>query len=414
MSLQDRIQTLEKGEGAARMSTLVTVALTAVKAIVGYLSGSIALLADALHSLSDVFTSLAVWLGLRLSQRTPSERFPYGFYRVETLTFLLVSVIIVASGAQILAESFTRILTPQALTLRLVTLPVASLSAVVSFLLFQYKSHIGRETNSQALLGEAKHSMVDVWSSILVFVGILAHCLGLVQAEPTAGFLIGLLTVWLGVGMGKDAVLILLDACLKPELVTRMRRIAVEVFGVKGVHDIRVRRSGPFVFAEMHVELDRTMSVEKAAQISDTIEDEIRRSIKQLDSLLVRTEPTKKEACTIVVPVQDSAGLDSRISDHFGRSPYFIFIDWRDDQPASWFVVENPGARLEKRRGIESAHLLARHKADVLVAREVGEGPYHVLRDSSIQILDLNRKSDIKEILKAFSRNELRSLVPAK
>ena len=412
MRAEEKLQLLRKGATAAKVSTYVTVMLTGIKATVGLLSGSIALLADAVHSLSDIFTSLAVWLGMKLSQRRPSERFSYGFYRVETLAFLVVSVVVAASGAQVLLESVKRVLTPSAVALAPATLSVAVVSAAVSYLLFRYKSQIGEETHSQALQGEAKHSLVDVLSSALVFVAILVHHVGFPWAEGVAGLLIGLLTIRLGVGMGRDAVLVLLDACSKPELLSQMKKIAMQVNGVTGVHEIRVRRSGPFIFAEMHVEVETTMQVEKAEMISNAIEERIKGSMEQVDSVMIHVEPSKKDVYRIAIPVEDDKGLDSRISEHFGKSPYFILIDLPKHGPRSWFVVENPAARIERKRGIEAAHLLANHRADFLIAREVGEGPYHALRDRSIQILDLGPRLAVRQVLDAFSRKELRSLIP--
>jgi predicted Fe-Mo cluster-binding NifX family protein len=256
--------------------------------------------------------------------------------------------------------------------------------------------------------------MVDVLSSALVFAAILVHYVGFPWTEGIAGLLIGLLTIRLGLGMGRDAVLVLLDACLKPELISQMKEIATEVNGVRGIHEIKVRRSGPFIFAEMHVEVDRGMRMDEADAISSAIEERIRESIGEVDSVTLHVEPSKKDVYRIAVPVEDDSGLDSEISQHFGKSPYFILIDVHKDGPRSWFVVENPGAGIERKRGIEAAHLLAQHRADVLVAKEVGEGPYHVLRDSSIQIFDLNGESDIKRLLDAFSRKELRSLAHPK
>jgi len=406
---EDRAQILEKGVRAAKVSTVMTVLLACVKTAVGLLSGSIALLADAVHSFSDLFSSLAVWFGLKLSQRRFSERFPYGLYRAETLAFLAVSIVVMVSGAEILMESFKRILSSPHLTHTPATLSVAALSAFVSLLLSRYKSRAGNETNSQALQAEAKHSMIDVWSSMLVFTGILIHWIGFVWAEVVAGLMIGLLVIKLGLGMGKDAVLVLLDACLKPELVSKARTIAMGVNGVKDVHDIKMRRSGPFIFGEMHVAVDGAMPVDKAEWISDLVQKRVRDSIKELDSLTVHTEPLQKETYRIVIPVESDEGLNSKFSEHFGKATYFLFIDLYEGSPTRWFVIENPAAKIEKKRGIESAHLLAQHKADVLVTKELGEGPYHVLRDSGIQILDLNGESEIKRVLEAFLKKELRN-----
>jgi len=267
-------------------------------------------------------------------------------------------------------------------------------------------------TNSQALQGEAKHSLVDVSSSALVFAAILVHYLGFPWAEGIAGLLIGVLTIRLGVGMGRDAVLVLLDACLRPELVSQMKEIATRVAGVRGVHEIKVRRSGPFIFADMHVEVDRAMRVDEADAISDVIEERIKDSIEKVDSVMLHVEPAKKDVYRIAIPIEDDRGMESKISQHFAKSPCFILIDAHEDAPRSWFVVENPGARIERRKGIEAVHLLAQHSTDVLVTRQVGEGPYHVLRDSSIQVLDLGEESNIERVVDAFLRKKLKSLDP--
>jgi cation diffusion facilitator family transporter len=409
---EDKAQILEKGVRTAKISTAITVLLTLLKAIVGLLSASIVLLADAVHSFSDLFSSFAVWFGLKISERTPSEKFPYGLYRAETLAFLIVSIIVSISGAEILAESFKRILTPSALSHTPVTLSVAAVSGFLSLLLSHYKSRAGHETNSQVIQAEAKHSMIDVWSSMLVFVGVLIHWIGFGWAEAVAGLLIGLLIIKLGVGMGKDAVLALLDACLKPELISKARIIAMEVDGVKGVHDIKMRRSGPFVLGEMHVEVDGAMMVDKAAWISDLVEKNIRGSVSELDSLVVHTEPFQKEVYRIVIPVERDEGLNSEISEHFGKAPYFLFIDLDKGNATRWFVIVNHAAKKQKKRGIEASNLLIHQGGDVLISKEFGEGPYHVLRDNGIQMLDLNGNSEIKHVLEALVKKELINLAP--
>jgi cation diffusion facilitator family transporter len=403
---------LRKGALAAKVSTAAMMVLTVLKAVVGLLSGSIALVADAIHSVADVFTSLAVWIGLRLSEGEPSEKFPYGLYRAETLAFLVVSIVVAISGAQILLESFRRILTPTPVSLVGIGLSVAAGSAIVSYLLSQYKERIGKEINSQALQGEAKHSNVDVWSSALVFAGILLQKLGFAEAEGIAGLLIGALTIELGLKMGWDAILVLMDASLDPALLSKIRTIATDVDGVKGLHALKVRRSGPFLFAEMHVEVDSTMQVAKADMVSDAIEEKVRESINSVDSFLIHAEPMKKNARRIAIPIEQNDGLNSKISPHFGKSPNFLLIDQAENAQTTWFVVLNPGAKMNKKRGIEAAHILIEHGVDVVLADEVGEGPYHVLRDNSIQILKLNNESEIKRVLDSFGRKELRSLTP--
>jgi predicted Fe-Mo cluster-binding NifX family protein len=164
----------------------------------------------------------------------------------------------------------------------------------------------------------------------------------------------------------------------------------------------------------MHIGVDRAMRMDEADAISSAIEERIRDSIEEVDSLMLHVEPSKKDMYRIAIPVEEDKGLDSRVSYHFGKSPYFILIDLHENGLRSWLVVENHGARIERKRGIEASRLLVQHKVDVLVAKEVGEGPYHVLRDSSVQLLDLGEESEIGHVLDAFSKKELRSLTYAK
>lgn len=118
---------LERGENAAKYSTLANLVLAIIKGVVGVLSGSIALLADAVHSFSDIFGSLAVYIGLRLSRRKPDEKFPYGYYKFETLASLIISVIIILSGLYIIIESLNGILAPKAINIPLFAISVALL-----------------------------------------------------------------------------------------------------------------------------------------------------------------------------------------------------------------------------------------------------------------------------------------------
>jgi len=114
-----KVSSLRKGERVAGRSVLAAIFLAVLKGLVGVLSGSIAVLADAVHSLSDVFGSVTVWIGLRLSQRKPTQEFPYGYYRAETLASLAVSIVILISGVQILVESGKRLAEPSSISFSL-------------------------------------------------------------------------------------------------------------------------------------------------------------------------------------------------------------------------------------------------------------------------------------------------------
>lgn len=406
----EKVTSLKRGEKAAIESALVMVILSLMKGVVGIVSGSVALLADAIHSFSDIFASIAVWLGLRFAQKKPSKRFTYGFGRVETLALLAVSIIIIVSGIEILIESIERLRTIVIIKYPHLTIAVALISVLTSLLLSIYKIKIGKKVGSHALIGDGKHSRADAFSSILVVIGVISSYFGVPWVEAFAGIIISLVVLKLGIWMGKDALLILLDVCMKPELIQQVKEIAGRVSGVKLVHNIKIRRAGPFILGEMHMETDQTLTVDKAHEISQEVENKVKSKMKDMDSLIIHIEPEKKDRYKLVIPIQQDRGLDSIISSHFGNAQYFVFIDVEGKKTVDWQILKNPGSSLDKGKGIVAANFLIKNKVNVLITKEIGQGPFHFLRDSAIKIFHLPEDTSIIGIVKEFSDQRLESL----
>jgi cation diffusion facilitator family transporter len=389
---------LKKGEKAAIYSSLTNLLLAIVKGIIGIFSGSIALIADSIHSFSDIVASLAVFIGIRLSQRKPDEMFPYGYYKIESLASLIISVIIIVTGIGIAIESFNAFLNPSLIEIPLLSLSVAAFSAVISFLLARYKEKIGKLIGSQALVNDGKHSFIDIFSSLIVFVGILSSYLGYLSVQGISGIFVALLIIYMGLKLAKDDVLVLLDASMDPEKVNEIKSIASGVEGVEGVHNIKVRRSGPFVFAELHIETKKGFSVKMASEIIINVQTAVKDRIKNLDSLTVQIEPFKKKNLRVAVPVEEKNGLKSRMSEHFARAPYILIVNVIDSEIKDTIIKENPGASLEKKRGIETAEFLGKEKVDVLIGSEVGEGPMYALSDKLIDVM-IPKGKNLEEII---------------
>lgn len=394
---KNRIE-LKKGEKAALSSSLINLILAVIKGIVGLFSGSIALIADSIHSFSDIVASLAVYIGLRLSRRKPDEKFPYGYYKIESFVSMIISAIIVISGLEIIFESFNNFLNPTMIGLPLLSLSVAALSAVVSFFLARYQEKIGREIDSQALINDGKHSFIDIFSSIIVFIGILSSYLGYLRIQGISGILVAILIIYIGLKLAKDDFLVLLDASMDPEKIKQIKSIAEKVEGVEGVHDIKVRRSGPFVFAELHLETKKGLPVKKAFEITEIVKKAVKADIKNLDTLTVQIEPIKKKKLRFAVLVENKKGLVSDISKHFARAPYILIADIDNDEIVDLKFMDNPGTKLEKKKGIETAEFLGKQKVDILISNEVGEGPMYVLSNKLIDIKS-PQGENLKEIL---------------
>lgn len=202
---------LQKGTTVSRRSALVPVVLSIAKGAVGLLSGSIALLADAAHTIMDIAGSVIVWLGLRLSLRKPTDRFPYGFYKAESICTLIVCIIMIFTGEEILRDSIERFYVPSVISFRPVVIAVAVSSGFVSYFLARYKAKAGREINSQGLRVESRHSFADVLNSGLVCGSVLFTYLNVSWVEPLAAVIIFAFILWAALTFGKDSAFSLMD-----------------------------------------------------------------------------------------------------------------------------------------------------------------------------------------------------------
>jgi len=390
---------LKKGEKAAECSIIANFALAIIKTVAGVLSGSIALLADAVHSFSDIFSSLAVYIGLKLSQRKPDEKFPYGYYKFETLSSLIISVIIIISGFEIAMESLNGIITPKTINMPLIAITVAFISAVVSFLLTRLKDNVGREINSPALINDGKHSFVDIFSSFIVFFGILTAYIGYPIFQGVAGFAVAMLIIYIGIKSGKEALLILLDANLDSKVVEKIRVIAISFEGVKGIHNIKVRRSGPYIFAELHVETDINLSLQKASTISKSLEKRIKNEVNDLDSIITKIEPKKKFVVRIAIPIDKDEGLNSVISKHFGKAPYFLVVDVNNDNIKNIQLMKNPAVTFEQKKGLKTVKFLKNEEVNILLFNgKIKEGPSYALSNELISVI-IPHGEDLKNII---------------
>jgi cation diffusion facilitator family transporter len=408
--MNEKNQLFRKGEKAAIISAAVLLAFSILKGTVSVISGSVALLADSIHSFADIFSSIAVWAGLKLIQKKPTERFPYGYYKAETLALLIVTVTIVVSGVLMLKEAVDRLFEPGVVLFSSVVLAVAAFSGLVSYFLSRYKKNVGSLIGSQSLVSEGQHSLVDVYTSLLVFVGVLFASLGYPVAEVLAGLAIGLYVMKVGLWFGKDAVLVLMDACLSPQKAREMKEIAEKVRGVRGVHDLRLHKSGPVSFGEMHIEVEEALPLEKAHEISDEIEGKIRERFKDIESITIHVEPAQKQKIKVGIPAVEDKGLESKTSAHFGNVPFFAFIELENKQTKYVCVKVNRAARIARKKGIGAAQFLVDEKVDVVLAGGMGKGPFHLLRDNLVQVYILQKGVEVREAIQLLENSRLEKM----
>ena len=407
MALQEKLML---GANASKNSTLTLVFLATLKGTVGFYSGSPALIADAVHTSLDIFTSLAVWVGLKLSLKGAGEEFPYGYYKAENLVSLFVSIVILFSGVELVRGALVSITNPVEIVLQGIAFGTAIFSVMAMYTLSQYKLRIGRQIDSQALIADAMHSYTDVFSSLVVVVAIAGSILGLPWFDGVGVLVISLMIFKLGIGIARNSALTLMDAWLDKNSITRIRHNVGSIQGVKMVEDIRLRKSGLVVFGEIAVEIEGDTNLKRVEMLSEEIEKTVKNEVKNLEHLVINAKPGKMAVMKVAVPVLMQEGLHSKISRHFGKAPYYIIIELEDDKIKNWDVSENPAAGLDRKRGVKTAEFLKSRGVNVVIVGEIGEGPFHTLRDSFVKMLQMPEAvEDVEKVVGKIS--ELSTLI---
>jgi cation diffusion facilitator family transporter len=375
---------MDKGEKVALLAIGINLALFGIKYTFSTLSGSIALKADAFHSLSDVVASSTVFGGLIIAKRK-TKSFPYGLYKVENLVSVMVALAIFYAGYEIVMEATKGV----AVELQNIWLTIASVLCVIviTYGYSRYATKVGTEINSPSLIADAKHIGVDMFSSAMVLVALLSSFAG-VNLDRISAFIIVFIIAWSGGKILIDGIRVLLDASLDYKTLSLAEKLILAEPQVMEIQHLMGRNSGRYKFIEADIFL-KTHDLNRAHFIADRIETNIKSQIKNVDRVLIHYEPTKKENFIYAVPLEYAN--QQRISRHFGEAPYFglITVRIKDKKAIEQKVIANPFTQVDHGKGILAAEFLNKHLVDVVITKESfeGKGPYYVFSNAAVDNL---------------------------
>ena len=375
---------MDKGEKVALLAIGINLALFGIKYTFSTLSGSIALKADAFHSLSDVVASSTVFGGLIIAKRK-TKSFPYGLYKVENLVSVMVALAIFYAGYEILMEATKGV----AVELQNIWLTIASVLCVIviTYGYSRYATKVGTEINSPSLIADAKHIGVDMFSSAMVLVALLSSFAG-VNLDRISAFIIVFIIAWSGGKILIDGIRVLLDASLDYKTLSLAEKLILAEPQVMEIQHLMGRNSGRYKFIEADIFL-KTHDLNRAHFIADRIETNIKSQIKNVDRVLIHYEPSKKENFIYAVPLEYAN--QQRISRHFGEAPYFglITVRIKDKKAIEQKVIANPFTQVDHGKGILAAEFLNKHLVDVVITKESfeGKGPYYVFSNAAVDNL---------------------------
>jgi cation diffusion facilitator family transporter len=277
LSLPDETEDPQHGPAeraaAASRSTWVSVAvnllLTSTQIAAGVLSRSQGLIADGIHSLSDLVADFVVLFANHHSQKDADEDHPYGHHRFETAASLVLGALLLAVGVGMLWSAFLKLEQPDTVQrVHVAALWVAGGALVAKELLFRYMLSVAKRVKSSMLVANAWHARSDAASSLVVGIGIAGNLAGYPILDPIAAAIVGFMVAKMGWGFGWDAMHDLMDRAIDDREVAAIRKTLEETSGIHGVHDIRTRKMGDMIVVDAHIEVDASLSVEAGHDIA--------------------------------------------------------------------------------------------------------------------------------------------------
>lgn len=276
------------------MSMAVNVVLTILKLAAGILARSGAMVSDALHSASDIFSGIIVLIGVRVSSRAPDNNHPYGHERFECVAALLLAGILTFVGGSICVSAVREIADGSALRREapgILALAAALVSIVTKESLFWYTRGYARKYRSTALRAEAWHQRSDALSSVGALIGIAGARLGVPVMEPVASGIIGLFIMRVAVRVFREAVDQMVDHSGSPETESALRGTAVSQPGVRGVELLRTRMFGNRLYVDMEISADPALTLAEAHEIAERTHDAIEQAFPEVKHIMVHVNP---------------------------------------------------------------------------------------------------------------------------
>jgi cation diffusion facilitator family transporter len=325
----------EKRE-AALSSVVAAVFLTTLKLAIGLMTGSLGILAEAAHSGLDLVAALVTFFAVRIADRPPDERYRYGYGKVENLSALIETLLLLITCVWIIYEAIQRLFfKPVEIEASIWAFGVMVVSIAVDVSRSRILYRAARKHNSQALEADALHFSTDIWSSAVVLVGLglvwLSERLGpewswLVKGDAVAALVVAVIVVYVSLQLGKRAVVVLLDVA-PPGLAERIAAEAAQVPGVQSLGAVRLRQAGASVFVDLVVHVDRSVSLEEAHQVAEVVDGHVTEIVPRGD-VIVHVDPVRRSGENLSQTVSAiAARLGLRTHDvhaHEVRNRYFV------------------------------------------------------------------------------------------
>lgn len=287
-----------KAQFATILGIIVNIFLTIIKAVAGLMANSRALIADAFESAADIISSLTVLIGIRAARKPPDSEHPYGHGKAENVASLIVAILLIIVGFEIVIQSIQAVWIEDKESTGILALYVIIFTIIIKEILFQYKFRLGKKINSPAVIADAWHHRSDAISSIIALVGVGLTIIGdkmdisyLQNFDPIAGAIIGVIVMWMGFKIGRDAVNVTLETVLSSEETVPFKETTLNVEGVKRIDALKARTHGSYVIIDLKISVDPNISVYEGHAIAARVKEKLIEKHEQVHDVNVHVNP---------------------------------------------------------------------------------------------------------------------------
>lgn len=308
---EDTQHSLAERSAAASRSTWVSVGvnlfLTIVQIAAGILAKSQGLIADGVHSLSDLVADFVVLFASHHSKKDADQDHPYGHQRFETAASLVLGVLLLVVGVGMLWSAFLKLEEPDSVQrVHITALWVAGAALIAKELLFRYMLSVAKRVKSSMLVANAWHARSDAASSLVVGIGIIGNLAGYPILDPIAALIVGFMVAKMGWGFGWDSLHDLMDRSVNEQEVQAIRRTLLETPGVSDVHDVRTRKMGDMIVVDAHIEVNASITVEAGHDIAVEARQRVLQRHRVLN-LMTHVDPWKRPDLDHAAPSESPA-----------------------------------------------------------------------------------------------------------
>jgi cation diffusion facilitator family transporter len=262
--------------------------LAVAKGFIGIIANSSALIADAGHSFSDLLSDGITLWAVRMSGIPKDKNHPYGHGKFETVGTFIIALLLLFTGIGVAWHVFNKMDSPE--VPGTIALWMAGIAIIVKEALFHVTRMVGKRTGSRILLANAWHHRSDAISSVAALVGIGGAQWGIPLMDPIAGVLVAGLIIKTGINIGYESIRELTDETVEEEVLSELEQIMSEIEGVDHFHEMRVRRMGPHLLVDLHIEVDSMMSISAAHQVAERVRLSILEKVSAVNEVLVHVD----------------------------------------------------------------------------------------------------------------------------